>query len=38
MFSGPFCWLVENPRLLKNPLTCPGKLNLWKHTVAKLPE
>ncbi|MCC7419806.1 MAG: hypothetical protein IT428_05975 [Planctomycetaceae bacterium] len=28
--SGPFCWLVDNSRLLRKPIPTNGKLNLWK--------
>ncbi len=38
MFSGQFCWLVEKPQLLKNPIVCPGKLNLWSHQAERLPD
>ena len=32
-WSGPECWLVDQPRLLREPIKCGGKLNLWKLQV-----
>jgi hypothetical protein len=28
--TGPFCWLLRNPRRLREPVVMQGKLNLWK--------
>jgi len=30
---GPECWLVDQPRLLRTPITTGGKLNLWRMEV-----
>ena len=27
---GPFCWLVRNPKLLREPIPCRGSLGLFK--------
>ena len=31
--SGDECWILDNPRPLKNPIEIGGKLNIWKYTV-----
>jgi hypothetical protein len=28
--SGPFCWLLRAPRLLRTPVPAKGKLSLWE--------
>ncbi|MCA8998949.1 MAG: ASCH domain-containing protein [Planctomycetaceae bacterium] len=28
---GDYCWIVVNPQVLKTPIPCHGKLNLWKY-------
>lgn len=28
-FVGPLGWVLENPRLLRRPIECSGKLGLW---------
>jgi hypothetical protein len=28
--SGPWCWLLRAPRLLRTPVPCKGKLSLWE--------
>jgi hypothetical protein len=30
--------LVEKPQLLKNPIVCPGKLNLWSFQAKRMPK
>jgi hypothetical protein len=30
--SGPYCWTMTNARFLKEPISMPGKLNLFKLT------
>jgi hypothetical protein len=27
--TGPFCWIVENPRPLPEPIPCSGQTGLW---------
>lgn len=34
--DGPWCWVLEKPRLLREPIPCRGKLSLF--TVADLAE
>ncbi|HVW01020.1 MAG TPA: ASCH domain-containing protein [Planctomycetaceae bacterium] len=33
--SGPWCWILKSPELLKSPLEMKGKLNLWRHRLHK---
>jgi hypothetical protein len=36
--TGPWCWMVENPRPLETPIPCRGRLGTWSlpRDVAKL--
>jgi hypothetical protein len=34
-FSGPFGWILANPRPFHSPVTCPGRLSLWTLTPAE---
>lgn len=38
MLGGPIVWIVENPVLLRNPIPCGGKLNLWNFQADAIPE
>jgi hypothetical protein len=29
-FSGPFGFVLSNPRSLSNPILCPGRLSFWE--------
>jgi hypothetical protein len=29
-FSGPFGWVLRNPRPLRKPIRCTGRLGLWR--------
>jgi hypothetical protein len=28
--SGPYCWMLENPRRLEMPVMCKGQMGLWR--------
>ena len=30
--SGPFCWIMVNPKPLAAPIPAKGRLNIWKFT------
>ncbi len=32
--SGPWCWVLENPRAFAHPIACRGSLNIWKVPAA----
>lgn len=35
-FSGPYGWVLRNPRSLVRPLRCKGMLGLWRATPGQL--
>lgn len=28
--TGPYCWILRNPRPLPKPIPCPGRRGLWE--------
>lgn len=33
--TGPYCWLLENPRPFRHPIVCKGNLGLWDFVMPK---
>ena len=35
--TGPYCWVLANPRAYPTPISCTGQRGLWEVDVDKLP-